>query len=145
MATLWGRRVATVRALLVVGALLQGVTWLLNVILFPSAVVTIGAALLAARRVGRDDDDAVLRAGVAVVTSLVAAVLAVFSGAFVFVAVAWGSSGLLVAAFVQGRRLGADRRRSWGIAQQDMLLRRRELERRRDTLRDTPRDGPPTD
>lgn len=136
----WARPKAIVRATVAVGVLLQFVAWLMNIVLFPSAVITMVAGVTGARRVGRDDDEAVLRLGVALVTSSVASVLSVFSGALVFVLVAWTSSALLGIGWWQMRGLATARRRSWGVRQQDMLLRRRELEQRQQRLHDRRED-----
>ena len=140
MASMWASRNRLVRGLVALAVVIQVLTWFANLFLFPSALITVVAGVTGARRIERDDDDAVLRIGVALLTSLVASVLAVFSGALAFVVVAWSSSGLLLAAWVLLRALAADRRRSWGIKQQDILRRRLELEQRRDALRDH-RDG----
>lgn len=136
MSSLWGRRNTTIRLLVVAGLVLQLLTWLMNLVLFPSVVITIVAGITGVRRLERDDDDAVLRLGVALVTSLIASGLSILSGAAVLVVVAWASSGFLLAAWLRLRVLAADRRRSWAIRHQDITRRRIELEQRQQALRD---------
>lgn len=122
----------------------------LNVLLMPAAIVGLLAGIAGIRRAGHDLDAAGLRLGVALLVSVLVAMLTLISGNRTLGTTGIAAVVMFTVAWRTCQSLARHRRRAWGVRQHDILDRQAQLHRRRDALRDrlggardsTPQPGP---
>lgn len=108
-----------------------------NVLLMPAAIVGLLAGVSGVRRAG-DDLDAGMRLGVALLISVLVAVLSVMSGSGVLAAAGVVTVAMFALAWRSCEQLRRQRRSDWGVKQRGILERHAELHQRRDALRNAP-------
>ena len=109
-----------------------------NVLLMPAAIIGLLAGVSGARRAGDDLDAAGLRLGVALLVSVLVAVLSVMSGSGVLAAAGMVTVAMFALAWRSCEQRRRQRRSDWGVKQRKILDRHAELHQRRDALQNAP-------
>ena len=109
-----------------------------NVLLMPAAIIGLLAGVSGVRRAGDDLDAAGMRLGVALLVSVLVAVLSVMSGSGVLAAAGVLTVVMFALAWRSCEQLRRQRRSDWGVKQREVLDRDAELHQRRDALRNAP-------
>lgn len=109
-----------------------------NVLLMPAAIIGLLAGVSGVRRAGDDLDAAGMRLGVALLVSVLVAVLSVMSGSGVMAAAGVLTVAMFALAWRSCEQLRRQRRSDWGVKQREVLDRDAELHQRRDALRNAP-------
>lgn len=132
--------VGAVRAAAVLGCVGLAVAGL-NVLLMPAAIVGLLAGIAGIRRTGDDLDAAGLRLGVALLVSVLVAVLTPMSGNRMLGTTGIATVVMFAVAWRTCQQLDRQRRRARGVRQRDILDRQARLHGRRAALRDRPGGG----